>query len=114
VSLLAPGVERDFTSMEDARMNPKESTERERSQSIADLAECRYRRRLRETLGINPAGIEVVLRLRNQVVELQARVHQLEVELAIRRARQDTHLVQYREACYEALWYEVRDAEVEP
>jgi hypothetical protein len=51
----------------------------------------------------------VVLRLRSQVVELQTRVHRLEAELAIRRAGQDTHLVQYREACYEASWYEVVD-----
>jgi hypothetical protein len=81
---------------------------------MVDLAEHRYRRRLKETLGINPAGIEVILRLRSQVVELQTRVHRLEAELAIRRAGQDTHLVQYREACYEASWYEVVDVEVEP
>ena len=95
-------------------MNPKELPERERPRSVVDLAERHYRRRLKETLGINPAGIEVILRLRSQVVELQAQVHQLEAELAIRRARQNTHLVQYREACYEASWYEVVDVEVEP
>jgi hypothetical protein len=95
-------------------MNPKESPEREHPRSMVDLAEHRYRRRLKETLGINPAGIEVILRLRSQVVELQTRVHRLEAELAIRRAGQDTHLVQYREACYEASWYEVVDVEVEP
>lgn len=95
-------------------MNPKELPERERPRSVVDLAEHRYRRRLKETLGINPAGIEVILRLRSQVVELQARVHQLEAELATRRAGQGTHLVQYREACYEASWYEVVDVEIEP
>jgi hypothetical protein len=73
-------------------MNPKESPEREHPRSMVDLAEHRYRRRLKETLGINPAGIEVILRLRSQVVELQTRVHRLEAELAIRRAGQDTHL----------------------
>ncbi len=95
-------------------MNPKELPEREHPRSVVDLAEHRYRRRLKETLGINPAGIEVILRLRSQLVELQAQVHQLEAELATRRARQDIHLVQYREACYEASWYEVVDVEVEP
>jgi hypothetical protein len=92
-------------------MNPKELPERERLRSVADLAEHRYRRRLKETLGINPAGIEVILRLRSQVVELQAQVHQLETELVTRRTEQGTHLVQYREACYEASWYEVVDKE---
>ena len=95
-------------------MNPKELPEREHPRSVVDLAEHRYRWRLKETLGINPAGIEVILRLRRQVVELQARTHQLEAELSTRRAGQDIHLVQYREACYEASWYEVVDVEVEP
>jgi hypothetical protein len=95
-------------------MNPKELPEREHPRSVVDLAEHRYRRRLKETLGINPAGIEVILRLRRQVVELQARAHQLEAELSTRRSGQDIHLVQYREACYEASWYEVIDVEVEP
>ena len=95
-------------------MTPKESPERERSCSALDLAQHRYRQRLKETLGINPAGIEVILRLRSQVVELQSRVQQLEAELAVRRARQDTRLVQYREACYEASWYEVVEAKAEP
>lgn len=94
-------------------MNPKELPEDLRSHSAMALAEHRYRRRLKETLGINSAGIEVILRLRSQVIELQAQVHQLEAELATRRAGQDTHLVQYREACYEASWYVV-DAEGEP
>jgi hypothetical protein len=95
-------------------MSPKELPEREHPRSVMDLAERHYRRRLKEMLGINPAGIEVVLRLRSQLVELQAQVHQLEAELATRRARQDIHLIQYREACYEASWYEVVDVEVEP
>jgi hypothetical protein len=73
-------------------MNPKELPEREHPRSVVDLAEHRYRRRLKETLGINPAGIEVILRLRRQVVELQARTHQLEAELSTRRAGQDIHL----------------------
>jgi hypothetical protein len=102
--------------MEDDRMNPKELPGDLRSRSAVARAEHRYRRRLKEMLGINPAGIEVILRLRSQVIELQARAHQLETELATRRAGQDIHLVQYREACYEASWYEVEvvDVEIEP
>ena len=42
-----------------------------------------YRRRLREVLGINAAGVEVILRLRNQMIALQTRVRQLEAELTM-------------------------------
>ena len=54
--------------------------------------------RLREVLGINAAGIEVILRLRRQVTTLQTRMRQLEAELAMWEAGQNTCLTQHRKA----------------
>jgi hypothetical protein len=72
------------------------------------------RRRMREVLGINAAGIEVVLRLRRQIVTLQTRMRQLEAELAMWEAGQHTRLVRHRETCFEASWQEVTDPEERP
>ena len=69
------------------------------------------RRRMREVLGINAAGIEVVLRLRRQMIDLQARVRQLETELAMWEAGQHTRLLQHRTTCFEASWQEMTDLE---
>jgi hypothetical protein len=66
---------------------------------------------LRETLGTNAAGVEVILRLRHQVIALQTRVHQLEAELAMLEAGQNTRLIQHRMTCLEASWHEVVDPE---
>lgn len=77
-------------------------------------AERLYRRRLREILGVNAAGAEVILRLRRQVAELQARVRQLEAELAVREMGQQARLTQYRARCFEASWQEVADLEERP
>jgi hypothetical protein len=77
-------------------------------------AERLYRRRLREVLGVNAAGAEVILRLRRQAAELQARVRELEAELALREAGQNARLMQYREMCFEATWQEVVDPEGRP
>jgi DNA-binding transcriptional MerR regulator len=47
--------------------------------SEVELAQLRRVRRLRE-LGINLAGIEVILRMRRRIEELQARMAQLQVD----------------------------------
>jgi hypothetical protein len=73
-----------------------------------------YRRRLREVLGINAAGVEVMLHLRNQVIALQTRVRQLEAELAEREAGQNRRLTWHREAYFEASWQEMLDPEEQP
>ncbi len=64
---------------------------------------------LRE-LEVNTEGIEVILHMRRQVLELQTRVRQLETELAVRREGHARRLTLYREILYEATW---RDAEDE-
>ena len=74
-------------------------------------SECSDRRRMREVLGINAAGIEVILRLRHQMIALQARVRQLETERAMWEAGQTTRLMQHRETCFEASWQEMTDPE---
>ena len=77
-------------------------------------AERSDRRRMREVLGINAAGIEVILRLRRQVTTLQTRMRQLEVELAMWEAGQNTRLMRHRETCFEASWQEMTDPEKRP
>ena len=69
------------------------------------------RRRMREVLGINAAGIEVILRLRHQMIALQARVRQLETERAMWEVGQNTRLMRHRERCFEASWQEMTDPE---
>jgi hypothetical protein len=76
-----------------------------------DESERSDRRRMREVLGINAAGIEVVLRLRHQMIALQTRVRQLETELAMWEAGQNTRLMRHRETCFEASWQEMTDPE---
>ncbi len=75
-----------------------------------ELNESDAERRVRwlEELEINPEGVEVILQMRRQVLELQTRVRQLETELAVRRQGHARWLTLYRETYYEANW---RDAE---
>jgi hypothetical protein len=79
-SFMAAGEDTGLT--EDARSQVEEAAE----------ADQRRARRLKEVLGINPAGIEVILRLRRQVVMLQARTRQLEARLRIEQARSEVRL----------------------
>src|SRR5262245_41445342 len=93
--------------------DPPEPQDARSAWSPADSARL-YRRRLREVLGINAAGVEVILRLRRQLIVLQTRVRQLEADLAGREAGQNTRLRQHREACFEASWQEVAELEERP
>src|SRR5262245_2747111 len=70
-------------------------------------AERLYRRRLRDVLGINPAGVEVILRLRERMIALQIQMRQLEAELDMREAGRQTRLRQHRETYFEASWQEL-------
>jgi hypothetical protein len=67
-------------------------------------AEQRRSRRLVKELGINSAGVQVILRLRRQVVELQGRVHQLEGDLKTEQARSEARFAGYRREYNEAIW----------
>lgn len=69
--------------------------------------ETRSQRRLKNDLGVNQAAAESILRLRQQVVELQSRLHQLEIELTAQVGSQKIHLARYREVYDEAIWIEL-------
>lgn len=71
-----------------------------------DSYEFRCSRRLEEELGINRAGTEVILHMRNQIQYLQERVRQLEIELAARHAGRQARLSGYHEYHIEAHWYD--------
>lgn len=85
-----------------------------RSSGRPSDSERASRQRLREVLGINAAGVEVILHLRHQVIALQTRVHQLEAQLAVREAGQQVRLTRHRETCWEASWQEMIDTEERP
>jgi hypothetical protein len=81
------------------------SREAEQAQAAEEAeAEQRRARRLAGDLGINPAGIQVILRMRRQVVMLQGRVRQLESALGVERRRSEARLAPYRREFHEANW----------
>ena len=69
--------------------------------------EARIQHRLKNDLGIDQAAAEAILHLRNQVVELQSRVRQIEAELNTQINNEKLRLARYREIYYEATWIEL-------
>ena len=69
--------------------------------------ELRSQRRLQEDLGIDEVGAEVIVQLRNQIIELQSRVRRLESELSVQHTSEQRRLARYREIYYEATWIEM-------
>ena len=69
--------------------------------------ESRSQRRLKDDLGVDEVAVETILRLRSQVIELQARVRRLEAELTAQVAGQHMRLARYREVYWEATWIEL-------
>ena len=69
--------------------------------------ETRSQHRLQNDLGLDGIAAETILRLRNQVLELQAHIRQLEAELAAQTANQQLRLARYRVVYYEATWIEL-------
>jgi len=49
--------------------------------SESDIARIRYIKTLMDDLGINLAGVEVVMRMAERIAEMQQRVRELEAEL---------------------------------
>ncbi len=78
----------------------------------ADEQDKRRARRLRQDLGINEEGVEVVLRLCRQVMDLETRLEELEIELNRHRTRNARHMAGYR-FYYEATWRELYEDENE-
>ena len=50
--------------------------------SESDIERLRHIKVLMDDMGINVAGVEVIIRLSEKIVELQNRIHMLEAELA--------------------------------
>ena len=69
--------------------------------------EGRSQRRLQDDLGVDETAAETILRLRNQVIELQSQIRRLEAELNAQDASQHLRLARYREVYYEASWIEL-------
>ena len=72
--------------------------------SQEEEAEQRRARRLATDLGINPAGVQVIIRLRRRVVGLTAQVEQLEDALRVERGHTEARLAQYRRKFFEGVW----------
>jgi hypothetical protein len=69
--------------------------------------ETRCQRRLQKDLGVDETAAETILYLRNQVIELQDRVRQMQVELNAQIDNENLRLARYREIYYEATWIEL-------
>ena len=74
-----------------------------------ELALQRSARRLRAELGINTAGIEVILRMRKQLLALQANMAEMEAQLNRHAQRRSARLASWRTAELDALWEEFMD-----
>jgi hypothetical protein len=74
-----------------------------------ELASQRSARRLHGELGINAAGIEVILRMRKQLLVLQANMAEMEAQLNRYAQRRSARLASWRAAELDALWEELMD-----
>ena len=74
-----------------------------------ELALQRSARRLRAELGINTAGIEVILRMRKQLLALQANMAEMEAQLNRHAQRRSARLASWRTAELDALWEDLMD-----
>jgi hypothetical protein len=69
--------------------------------------EARCQRRLKNDLGVDTTTAEAILHMRKQVLELQAYIRQLEIELEAHYENQHSRLARHREVYYEAAWIEL-------
>lgn len=69
-------------------VSPARSSGRIRLYSIQDLERVRQVRRLTDDLGVNLAGVEVILRLTERIRELEEEVERLREEVGVRGSRQ--------------------------
>ena len=88
-------------------MIPKSTSRKNYWYGLYEGYESRVQRRLKNDLGIDNAATETILHLRNQVVELQSQVRQMEAELNAQIDNEKLRLARYREIYYEATWIEL-------
>ena len=67
----------------------------------------RCARRLRDELGVNAAGVEVIVHMRQQMLDMLSQLAELEAHLSQQRLRRGSRLERYREAYFEALFEEL-------
>jgi hypothetical protein len=95
-------------------MNRKKHSTRSDLPHDTDLSEERCRQRLQETFGVNRAGVDMILRLRRQVLALQNHVRDLEVQLtSLEDCYRNSLLTRYRETFVETSWRDLRREERE-
>ncbi len=82
-------------------VRPQRSRGRQRRYTEEDLRSLRFIQLLTEQLGVNLAGVEVIMNMRGQIVELQQRLAQLQAELD---SRLDSQVL---EGVIEAEYWEV-------
>ncbi len=88
-------------------MNPKNKSKKMFWYGPSEGFEARSRRRLQADLGVDQSTAETILRLRNQVVELQVQIQRLEGELTAHLASQQLRVTRYQEVYDEATWIEL-------
>lgn len=64
-------------------LTPSRSQGKRRLYSQADIERLKRIKRLTEDLGINLAGVEVILRLVNHIIDLENKIQLLESELSL-------------------------------
>lgn len=64
-------------------VTPSRSQGRRRLYSQSDIERLKRIKRLTDDLGINLAGVEVILRLMNHIIDLENKIQMLERELSI-------------------------------
>ena len=88
-------------------MNPENTSSKRYWYGPYEGYEARSQRRLQDDVGVDEAAAEVILRLRSQVIELQAQIRRMETELSTQYASQHLRLASYKEVYFEASWIEV-------
>jgi hypothetical protein len=63
--------------------------------------------RMQKVLGMDIANVETIIRLRNQIVDLQKDLRQLEAELSAQTMIQHVRLARFTEVYNEASWVEL-------
>jgi len=69
--------------------------------------QIRIQRRIQNDLGVNATAAEIIMDLRNQVIELQSQIHQMDIELAAQNDNQNVRLVESHQIFLEAAWIEL-------
>jgi hypothetical protein len=88
-------------------MNPENPPPKKYWYAPYEGYEARSQHHLKNDLGVDEATAEALLRLRKQVLELQAHVRQLETELEAKFENKQARLARYRKVYYEAIWIEL-------